>query len=138
MGEVVQNSLQYLAPEDVAALVTYLRVVEPQQGRAGIEVNDVIVAANWKMHTTPADAGELERVWHEASSAIDTVRAKFGGGYVGAADGSLHRRHDLARRLALADKAALEAAPEELPYPFAAMASSAPMKSATMAKLIAI
>ena len=40
MGEVVQNSLQYLAPEDVAALVAYLRDVEPQQGRAGIEVND--------------------------------------------------------------------------------------------------
>ena len=39
MGEVVQNSLQYLAPEDVAALVAYLRDVEPQQGRAGIEVN---------------------------------------------------------------------------------------------------
>jgi mono/diheme cytochrome c family protein len=40
MGEVVQNSLQYLAPEDVAALVAYLRDVEPQQGRVGIEVND--------------------------------------------------------------------------------------------------
>jgi mono/diheme cytochrome c family protein len=37
---VVQNSLQYLAPEDVAALAAYLRDVEPQRGRAGIEVND--------------------------------------------------------------------------------------------------
>jgi mono/diheme cytochrome c family protein len=36
MGEVVQNSLQYLAPEDVAALAAYLRDVEPQRGRAGI------------------------------------------------------------------------------------------------------
>jgi mono/diheme cytochrome c family protein len=40
MGDVVQNSLQYLAPEDVAALVTYLRDVKPQQGQAGSEVND--------------------------------------------------------------------------------------------------
>jgi mono/diheme cytochrome c family protein len=40
MGEVVQNSLQYLTPEDVAALVAYLRDVEPHQGRGGTEVND--------------------------------------------------------------------------------------------------
>ena len=40
MGEVIQNSLQYLTPEDVAALAVYLRDVEPQQGRAGVEVND--------------------------------------------------------------------------------------------------
>jgi mono/diheme cytochrome c family protein len=40
MGEVVENSLQYLAPEDVAALVTYLRDVKPQQGHASSEVND--------------------------------------------------------------------------------------------------
>lgn len=30
MGEVVQNSLQYLTPSDVTALVTYLRDVKPQ------------------------------------------------------------------------------------------------------------
>jgi mono/diheme cytochrome c family protein len=40
MGEVVQNSLQHLTPEDVAALVAYLRDVEPHQGRGGTEVND--------------------------------------------------------------------------------------------------
>ena len=40
MGEVVQNSLQYLAPEDIAALVTYLRYVKPQQGQAGSEIAD--------------------------------------------------------------------------------------------------
>jgi mono/diheme cytochrome c family protein len=40
MSEVVQNSLQYLAPEDIAALVTYLRDVKPQQGQAGSEIDD--------------------------------------------------------------------------------------------------
>ena len=40
MGEVVQNSLQYLTPEDIAALATYLREVKPQQGEPGAEVND--------------------------------------------------------------------------------------------------
>jgi mono/diheme cytochrome c family protein len=39
-GEVVQNGLQYLAPEDIAALVTYLRDVKPQQGQAGSEIDD--------------------------------------------------------------------------------------------------
>jgi mono/diheme cytochrome c family protein len=38
MGEVVQNSLQYLTPNDVAALVTYLRDVKPQRGPAGGEI----------------------------------------------------------------------------------------------------
>jgi mono/diheme cytochrome c family protein len=32
MGEVVEHSLQYLTPSDLAALVTYLRDVKPQQG----------------------------------------------------------------------------------------------------------
>lgn len=40
MGEVVQNSLQYLTPEDIGALVAYLREVKPQQGRTGAEVNE--------------------------------------------------------------------------------------------------
>jgi mono/diheme cytochrome c family protein len=40
MGEVVQNSLQYLSTEDVAALVTYLRDVKPQRGQAGNEIDD--------------------------------------------------------------------------------------------------
>jgi mono/diheme cytochrome c family protein len=39
MGEVVQNSLQYLTPQDIAALVAYLREVKPQQGPAGSEIN---------------------------------------------------------------------------------------------------
>jgi mono/diheme cytochrome c family protein len=32
MSEVIQNSLQYLTPADISALVTYLRDVKPQQG----------------------------------------------------------------------------------------------------------
>jgi mono/diheme cytochrome c family protein len=40
MGEVVENSLQYLTQEDIAALVTYLRNVKPQQGEPGSEPND--------------------------------------------------------------------------------------------------
>jgi len=40
MGEVVENSLQYLTREDIAALVTYLRDVKPQQGEPGSELND--------------------------------------------------------------------------------------------------
>jgi mono/diheme cytochrome c family protein len=32
MGEVVENSLQYLTPSDLSALVAYLRDVPPQQG----------------------------------------------------------------------------------------------------------
>jgi mono/diheme cytochrome c family protein len=40
MGEVVQNSLQYLTAEDIAALVTYLREVKPQRGPPGSEVDD--------------------------------------------------------------------------------------------------
>src|SRR5579862_785954 len=49
MGEVVENSLQYLTHEDVAALGTYLREVRPQQGEAGSELNDhppLALAAN--------------------------------------------------------------------------------------------
>jgi mono/diheme cytochrome c family protein len=40
MGEVVENSLQYLTQDDIAALVTYLRDVKPQQGKPGSELND--------------------------------------------------------------------------------------------------
>ncbi|SFS14041.1 Cytochrome c, mono-and diheme variants [Dyella sp. OK004] len=36
MGEVVENSLQYLTPSDISALVAYLREVKPQAG--GISV----------------------------------------------------------------------------------------------------
>jgi len=40
MGEAVANSLQYLSPEDTAALVSYLRHVEPKAtGKAGSHVD---------------------------------------------------------------------------------------------------
>jgi mono/diheme cytochrome c family protein len=38
MGEAVANSLQYLTPEDTAALVSYLRKVPPQAGEPDAEV----------------------------------------------------------------------------------------------------
>jgi mono/diheme cytochrome c family protein len=34
MGEAVSNSLQYLSPQDITALVAYLRTVKPQPGAA--------------------------------------------------------------------------------------------------------
>jgi len=36
MGEVIENSLQYLTPADMAALVTYLRDVKPQAGGVSV------------------------------------------------------------------------------------------------------
>lgn len=36
MGEVVENSLQYLTPADISALVTYLRDVKPQAGGVSV------------------------------------------------------------------------------------------------------
>ena len=35
MGEAVSNSLQYLSPQDITALVSYLRTVKPQLGEPG-------------------------------------------------------------------------------------------------------
>jgi mono/diheme cytochrome c family protein len=40
MGEAVEYSLRYLTPEDIGALVAYLRDVPPQQGASGSEVNE--------------------------------------------------------------------------------------------------
>lgn len=34
MAEVVEHSLQYLTPSDIAALMTYLRATEPEQGQS--------------------------------------------------------------------------------------------------------
>ena len=39
MAEAVENSLQYLTPQDTAALVAYLRKVPARSGAAGTEVN---------------------------------------------------------------------------------------------------
>jgi mono/diheme cytochrome c family protein len=40
MSEVVENSLQFLTGEDIAALVAFLRDVTPRQGEPGSELND--------------------------------------------------------------------------------------------------
>ena len=37
MGEAVADSLQYLTPSDIAALISYLRTVKPQPGKPGNE-----------------------------------------------------------------------------------------------------
>jgi len=58
MGEVVENSLQYLTQEDIAALVTYLRDVKPQQGEPGNELNDRPPRALASTADTPG-AGEM-------------------------------------------------------------------------------
>jgi mono/diheme cytochrome c family protein len=60
MGEVVENSLQYLTQEDLAALGTYLREVRPQQGAAGSELNDHPPLALAATADTPG-ADELAR-----------------------------------------------------------------------------
>jgi len=60
MGEVVENSLQYLTQEDVAALGTYLREVRPQQGETGGELNDRPPLALAATADTPG-ADELAR-----------------------------------------------------------------------------
>ena len=60
MGEVVENSLQFLTQEDIAALVTYLRDVRPQQGEAGSELNDRPPLAVASTADTPG-ADELAR-----------------------------------------------------------------------------
>jgi mono/diheme cytochrome c family protein len=39
MGEAVENSLQYLTPQDTAALITYLRTVPAKPGDADTDVN---------------------------------------------------------------------------------------------------
>ena len=39
MGEAVENSLQYLDPDDAKAIVAYLRTVAPQQGKNPIDVD---------------------------------------------------------------------------------------------------
>lgn len=60
MGEVVENSLQYLTQADIAALVTYLRDVRPQQGETGSELNDRPPLALASTVDTPG-ADELAR-----------------------------------------------------------------------------
>jgi mono/diheme cytochrome c family protein len=44
MAEAVGNSLQYLTPSDIAALIGYLRVVAPQSGTPASEINIAVPA----------------------------------------------------------------------------------------------
>jgi mono/diheme cytochrome c family protein len=74
MGEVVQNSLQYLTPEDIAALVTYLRGVESQQGQAGSEVDDHPP----KAMASTADTPSVDELTHH-----DVGRQLFAGACTG-------------------------------------------------------
>jgi mono/diheme cytochrome c family protein len=74
MGEVVQNSLQYLTPEDIAALVTYLRGVKSQQGQAGSEVDDHPP----KAMASTADTPSADELTHD-----DVGRQLFAGACTG-------------------------------------------------------
>lgn len=64
MGEAVENSLKYLKPDDTAALVSYLRTVKPQPGKAGTEINAAPPAMLASSNSLPAaqePAGDLGR-----------------------------------------------------------------------------
>jgi mono/diheme cytochrome c family protein len=74
MGEVVENSLQYLTQEDVAALVTYLRDVRPRQGEAGSELND---------HPPPALASTADTPGADELAREDRGRQLFAGDCAG-------------------------------------------------------
>ncbi|MHA6203533.1 c-type cytochrome [Dyella soli] len=57
MGEVIENSLQYLTPEDISALVAYLREVKPQQG--GVAVPAPAATGSSSANGTPALGEQL-------------------------------------------------------------------------------
>ena len=53
MGEAVADSLQYLTPDDMGALVRYLRKVEPQTGAPGSEIDPAPTAMRSSTATSP-------------------------------------------------------------------------------------
>lgn len=61
MAQAIADSLQYLTREDIAALVAYLRRVEPRTGKPGTEVDPaparMVASAAWKPGA--ADQGNL-------------------------------------------------------------------------------
>jgi mono/diheme cytochrome c family protein len=63
MGEAVEHSLQYLAADDTAALVTYLRGVPAQSGKAPVEVDP---KAPWATAATAAAPAAGTAEGHEA------------------------------------------------------------------------
>lgn len=60
MAEVVENSLQYLTPDDIDALATYLRSVEPENGDNNVEVNLNPAAVSASNAVLPSDDAPVE------------------------------------------------------------------------------
>lgn len=73
MGEVVENSLQYLTPQDISALVAYLREVKPQQG--GVTVPAVATTSGVSA-TDTAGLGEQLFVGTCASCHLDNGQGR--------------------------------------------------------------
>ncbi len=61
MGEAIANSLQYLRPEDTAALVAYLRTVPPQEGKDPIAID---AKAPWALASSAAAPGSTTAEGH--------------------------------------------------------------------------
>jgi mono/diheme cytochrome c family protein len=57
MGEAVSHSLQFLNPEDVAALVVYLRSVPAHEGKHPVEVDTAAAPAMASTDTAPGGGG---------------------------------------------------------------------------------
>ena len=74
MGEVIENSLQYLTPADTAALIAYLREVKPQQG--GVSVPPGAVSGNAQAAATNAGLGEQLFVGACASCHLDNGQGR--------------------------------------------------------------
>lgn len=62
MGEAVEHSLQYLKPEDTAALVTYLRSVPARQGKLPVDIDP---KATWALASSAAAPGTSTAEGHE-------------------------------------------------------------------------
>ena len=63
MGEAIENSLQYLKPEDTAALVTYLRGVPAKSGKDPISVDAKAAAALASTDAAPGgDSADTQRL----------------------------------------------------------------------------
>jgi len=73
MGEAVEHSLQYLNPQDTAALVAYLRKVPPRPGAAGSEVDAsppaMTSSTAWAPGAGEAPGGLGKRVFESACAS---------------------------------------------------------------------
>ena len=67
MGEAVGRSLQYLTRDDTAAVISYLRHVEPQPGKPGSQVNPapapMTASSTWKPGAPDADNALGRRIF---------------------------------------------------------------------------